>query len=306
MQYLVTGANGTLGSKIVDELLQQGDDVLALYHKNTDNQNSIAESVVGDVTDYASILRICKDNSIDGIFHYAAIMDVRKSEQSPVSTHNVNVSGTLNVLKAAQESNISRILYPSSASVYGNNKEYPVSERAKLCPISFYGLTKQISEQYVEYFSDHYDMSSLILRYFNVYGPDKYREGSFNTIISLFVRKTLFNETMQVYGDGTQTRDYIYDKDAITQSILAMKSGARGIYNIGSGTQTSINQIISILQNLSGNELKVKYLPQNPNELKHSCADISAAKKAFSFNPTTTIDDGIKQVYSDYLSRMHK
>lgn len=306
MQYLVTGANGTLGSKIVDELLQQGDDVLAMYHKNTDNQNSIAESVVGDVTDYASILKICKDNSIDGIFHYAAIMDVRKSEQSPVSTHNVNVSGTLNVVKAALESDIYRILYPSSAAVYGKTTENPVSENAEISPISFYGLAKQISEQYVGYFSDFYGMSSLILRYFNVYGLDQYREGSFNTIIPLLIKKALTNEKIQIYGDGTQTRDYIFAKDAITQSVSAMKSGARGIYNIGSGTQTSINQIISILQNICGNEMKVEYLPQNPNDLKHSCADISAAKKTFSFNPTTTIEDGIKQVYNDYLSRMHR
>ena len=114
------------------------------------------------------------------------------------------------------------------------------------------------------------------------------------------------NEKIQIYGDGTQTRDYIFAKDAITQSVSAMKSGAKGIYNIGSGTQTSINQIISILQKLCGYKIAVEYLPQNPNDLKHSCADISAAKKAFSFNPTTTIEDGIKQVYSDYLSRMHK
>jgi len=295
MKYLVTGSTGYIGSQIVNKLISQGDEVLALYNQHNEPSNPNAQYIHADIRNLNSIREICKGNNITGIFHFAVMMDVRKSMLNPNLVHDINVTGTLNVLQAARDSDITRVLFPSSAAVYGNSSLFPKTEASSIHPISFYALSKQIAEMYVNSFSDFYGISTIILRYFNVYGPGQNPKSSFMTTIPLFIEKILSGEDLTIFGDGRQTRDFVYIKDVVDSTIQAMKSGTTGTYNIGSGTETSINQIISIIRDIMDTDFNVQYLPAKDGDLKRSVADISAAKKAFNFNPKMNIRDGIEE-----------
>ena len=294
MQYLVTGSTGFIGSQIVNELISQGNEVLALCNLNKDYLNPDAEYIQADIRDLKSIKEICEANSITGIYHFAFMMDVRKSMSHPNLVHDVNVTGTLNILQAARDSGINRVLFPSSAAVYGNDSISPKTEKSTLHPVSFYALSKQIAEMYVNSFSDFYGMSTIILRYFNVYGPGQNPKSTFMTTIPLFIQKILSGENLTIYGDGKQTRDFVYIKDVVDSTIQAMNSGTTGTYNIGSGTETSINQVLSIIQDFMDTKFDIQYLPAQEGEIKRSVADISAAQKSFNYNPKMTLKEGIE------------
>lgn len=307
MLYLITGGNGFIGSGIVDKLFSDGDEVISLYNNNNDRK--FDESIIkikADITDGHCISKICKEYDIDGIFHTAAIMGTQASGESIKKMHDINENGTFNILNAASDSGVNKVVFSSSSAVYGDTKVMPQNENMKCNPLSYYGYSKLIAELYLNAFHVSTGISSVTLRYFNVYGPNQNVNSSFLTVIPLFIKKILSHESITLNGGGNQTRDFVYIDDVIDANIRAMKSDVNGVYNIGNGVGTSIKYIADIIMKITKIEVPVNNLPARKEEIMHSVADISSANNSFGFVPKTSVEDGITKTIEYYQTIYNK
>ena len=298
MRCVVTGGCGFIGSHIVDALIRDGCDVAVIDDLSTGNReylNPAAELVEGSVAD-GDLVRSATEGAT-WVFHLAALPRVQQSVDDPIGTHAINVNGTLNVLQAARENGLERVVVSSSSSVYGDQDTHLMTEDLPANPMSPYGLHKLIGEQYADLFATLFGLQVVSLRYFNVYGPRQSAEGAYALVIPHFLRLRDEGKPLTIYGDGQQTRDYVHIDDVVRANINAANSelpvGRAVALNVGSGEETSVNDIAEMV----GGE--VEHIFPNPRgafEELRKCADTSRAKSVISWEPSIRLAEGIKSV----------
>ncbi|NYB52820.1 MAG: SDR family oxidoreductase [Methanobacteriaceae archaeon] len=280
---LVTGGLGFIGSHLVEKL-SHDNQVIIVDDQSTGKMANIEEFdqdnisiVLGDINQIDLV------NTMDGcdyVFHHAALASVPASVDNPLLCNKVNVTGTLKVLVAARDANVQKVVFASSSAVYGDNENLPLSEDILLNPLSPYASSKASGEMYCKNFTDLFDLSTISLRYFNVFGPRQDPNSQYAAVIPKFIDAYIHNEKPVIFGDGKQTRDFIYVKDVVNANIIAAESNITGVYNIASGEVISINQLIELIEDIVGEELDVKYEDPRNGDIKHSTADISKAKSS--------------------------
>lgn len=313
MHFLITGGSGFIGSHVTEQLLAEGHRVTVVDNFTTGclenlpthpNLRLIRRSVLGCKPDDFS-------NTIDGVAHLAATPSVAHSWLEPLDAHHNNLSATLHVIQLCQALNIPRLVFASSAAVYGIQPNAAISETQPTHPASPYGLQKLVSEQYASLFAKQFEMSFVALRLFNVFGERQHPNSDYSGVISIFTAAMQNNRPITIYGDGTQTRDFIYVKDvakAFSQALtVALSPGASHICNIGTGRSLSLNQVIKILQKTfpvwTGN---IQYAPVRLGDIQNSQANISRAKKLLNFRPDRSLQDYLPLALKLERSLPHK
>jgi nucleoside-diphosphate-sugar epimerase len=309
---LVTGGAGFIGGHIVDRLLSEGFSVRIIDNFDNTSFDSIShhrdqkefELLRGDIRDSKTAAESMKD--VDAVFHEAALASVVLSVKDPVLANAINVTGTLNVLKASLDSGVKRFIFASSAAVYGGGLPFRKRENLKESPTSPYGVSKLAAEKYVETFHNLYGLETVSLRYFNVYGPGQRidAECAYSGVITIFLDRLLKNLPPIIYGDGKQTRDFVYIQDVVEANILALKkkSAVGGVFNIGSGTRVAINEIAVLLKQLTRKEdIKNLYFDPRPADVRHGYADISKARRLLAYNPLYSAREGLTKLVEWYV-----
>lgn len=305
---LVTGGAGFIGSHLADRLLAEGNDVfvldnfdpyydLSLKQKNIEH-NMEKESytlIEGDIRDYELLKSIITNNDIEYIFHNAAQAGVRISLKDPFKTHEVNATGTLNILEAARDSYVKKIINASSSSVYGKVSHLPFEENHPHQPISPYGASKLLAEHYCRIYYEIYGLKSVSLRYFTVFGPRMRPD----LAINIFTHKALKNEPIEIFGEGEKTRDFTYIDNVVEANILGMKKG-RGEYNIGGGVRCSINDLARKIISITGSSPEIIHSENVKGDAEHTMAHIGKAKKEIGYSPAITFEDGLRY-YIDWI-----
>ena len=317
MRILVTGGAGFIGANLVQHLLQQADvekirvfDNLstgALKNIEEFETNKKFQFVQGDIRDYDSCLLAC--DGIDLISHQAALGSVPRSINDPLTTNNVNITGTLNIFTAAREKAVKRIVYAASSSTYGDHPGLPKVEDKIGNPLSPYAVTKYVNELYAKVFANVYGMELIGLRYFNVFGPKQNPQGAYAAVIPLFIKAVLNNEPPLINGDGEHSRDFTFVENAVQANTLALftqkKEAVNQVYNIAFGAQTSLNEVFEMIKEIAGSDLAPKYGPERRGDVKHSLADISKAKELLGYHPEFDIRDGMKKTFEWYRKQHH-
>ncbi|MCI0453072.1 MAG: SDR family oxidoreductase [Candidatus Latescibacteria bacterium] len=297
--YLVTGGAGFIGSNIVDELLRRGARVRVLDNFSTgraenlrDAMNRI-EMIEGDVRDEAAVDRAV--GGVDFVLHQAALASVPRSIADPVSNNQVNVQGTLNVLVAAQKHRVKRVVYASSSSVYGDSEELPKVETMTPNPKSPYAVAKLAAEHYCRVFADLHGMTTVSLRYFNVFGPRQDPTSQYSAVIPIFVRCLLQGQAPTIFGDGEQSRDLTFIENVVRANLLACDADVTGgrVYNIACGERYTINQVFQALEKRICSGLAPRYEAPRAGDVKHSMADIARIRRDLGFEPTIGFEAGI-------------
>src|SRR4030095_7840647 len=315
MRILVTGGAGFIGSNIVESLLK---DAQVSYVRLLDNlatgslvnieefyDHSKFEFVQGDIRDYSSCLQACEN--IDLVSHQAALGSVPRSINDPLTTNEVNITGTLNIFYAAKESKVKRVVYAASSSTYGDHPGLPKVEDKIGKPLSPYAITKYVNELYAEVFAELYGMEFIGLRYFNVFGKKQNPQGPYAAVIPLFIESLLNDQPPIINGDGTHSRDFTHVVNAVQANALSLfttnSKAVNQIYNIAYGQQTSLLQLFKYLQKISGTRLEPIYRGERLGDVKHSLADISKAKNLLSYNPTISVEEGLKETFEWYVKQ---
>lgn len=309
-KYLITGGAGFIGSHLVEALLEQGHFVRVLDNFDTGIRENLSflhgepEIVEGSIEDYSVVQKVMQ--GIDYVLHQAARGSVPRSIEDPFGTHNVNITGTLNVLNAARASSIRRVISASSSSVYGETPELPKVETMFPAPMSPYAVSKLVLEHYSSMFHHVYGMETVALKYFNVYGPRQNPNLQYSAVIPIFIKNMLQSKRCTIYGDGEQTRDFIFVRDCVKANLLACKAdGVSGqVFNIACGTQTSVNQLFSELSIILGNKLEPVYEPARPGDVLHSYADIKSASAALQYEPEFTLKEGLVRTIEWYKKEL--
>jgi nucleoside-diphosphate-sugar epimerase len=303
MRYLVTGGAGFIGSNTVDELVRRGHEVVVLDDLSTgkaENLIEVQENVElrrHSVTDLDRLREACR--GVDYLLHLGARTSVPRSVKDPLETNRVNVDGTLNVLVAARDANVKRVVFAGSSSVYGETPTLPKREDMPAAPISPYGLSKLAGEIYGQVFQRCYGLEFVSLRYFNVFGPRQDPGSPYSGVLSLFNAAILNGTQPTVYGDGEQSRDFTYVGNAVEANLLACESKrAAGLaINIGTGSRYTLNQTLSLLEKITGRPAKAKYGPPREGDIHDSQADISRAKDVLGYNPRFGFEEGLKNTW---------
>lgn len=296
MNVLVTGGAGFIGSHIVDALVARGDTVRVIDNLLTGSReyvNTAAEFVEGDVCDQETIRRATQD--VELVFHCAALPRVQLSIDDPLATHRANVDGVLNVLVAARDARVRRVIYSASSSAYGLQPILPLHEDLPLLPSNPYALQKYIGEQYARLFTSLYGLATVSLRYFNVYGPRMSVEGAYATVIGAFLRQKKAGEPLTIAGDGTQTRDFTHVDDVVLANLLAADASGLGqgeVINVGSGERHSINEIAALF---GGSTVTIAPRPAG-SEAHDTLADIARARTLLGWEPKVAFSDGLREL----------
>jgi UDP-glucose 4-epimerase len=298
MRTLVTGGAGFIGSNIVGLLVDEGHTVRVLdnlssgYRCNLDPYPDV-HFIEGDVRDGATVR-----HAVDGaevIFHLAASVGNKRSIEHPIEDSEINVLGTLRVLEAARDGGVRKLIYSSSAGIFGELKTLPICEDHPLEPDSPYGASKLAAEKLCLVYGKLYKLEAACLRYFNVYGVNQ-RYDAYGNVIPIFANRLLHRQPITIFGDGEQTRDFVSVHDvAYANYRAAMARGVQGAFNIASGTRITINRLAEIMRQASGIETDVEFGPARQGDVRHSLADISAARNAFGYEPTVELEQGLDQ-----------
>ncbi len=290
---IVTGGAGFIGSHLVDKLIASGHEVTVIDNLMLSTKkfvNPKAKFVKADIRDYKKIAKYF--DGVEAVFHVAADPRLPTSVEDPISTHEINVTGTLNVLEAARQAKVKKVIFSSSCAAYGDIKKLPVKESDEMKPLSPYGLHKMMGEQYCRLYSSLFGLETVCLRYFNVFGPRKLAGGSYPMVIPLFIDQRKHGQKLTVVGDGKATRDYIHVSDVVNANILAWKSKVNDgmAVNVGSGREISVNEIAKLIGGEKTN------LPAREGEMRRALADNALAKKMFGWKPMVKFEDGIKEL----------
>lgn len=297
MHVLVTGGAGFIASHIVDKLIEEGYEVAVvdnLSHGQEKNINYKARFYKCNIRNLDNLRLIFKLEKPEVIIHHAAQIDVETSIKSTPFDAKNNVIGTINVLECCKEYNTKKIIYSSSAAVYGNPKYLPVDEKHPAEPVSFYGISKYAAEYYIKIYSEIYGLKYAILRYSNVYGPRQDSKGE-SGVISIFLNKFLNGETPVIYGNGEQTRDFIYVKDIVCANLAALKNGDNEIFNISRNEPITINGLIDVLYKVFNKKIPPEYAPKRKGDIWNSYLDNSYAVSKLHWEPKYCLYDGIKE-----------
>jgi nucleoside-diphosphate-sugar epimerase len=302
---LVTGGAGFIGSNLVRALLERGDEVRVLDNFSTGNRANLdgldVDIVEGELRSYERVHRAMRKAEV--VYHLGALGSVPRSVQDPLTSSAVNVEGTLNVLLAARDEGARRVVFSSSTSVYGSSRELPTSEDMPPDPISPYGVAKLAAERYCVSFSRVYDsFESVVLRYFNVFGPRQSPSSQYAAVVPLFVTAISAGRPVQIYGDGEQSRDFTYVGNVVDATIRAGETeGASGeIFNIANGSPASVNRLADTIGDILGMPVEREHLPPRSGDIRDSWADLSKAERLLGFRPQIGLEDGLRRTV-EYL-----
>ncbi len=298
---VVTGGCGFIGSNMAAELAKENH-VTVIDNLSNGRAENLADLpmqnvqlVKGDITNYNLLEKVLKNK--DYVFHQAAMASIAESWEKPREANEANITGTQNILRAAVKNKVKKVIFASSSSVYGVPKKVPIPEAAETKPLSPYGAAKLIGEHYCRIYMEAYGMPTVSLRYFNVYGPKQNLDSPYAAVIPKFIRWGSEGEPFEIYGDGKQTRDFIYVKDLVQVAILAAecKKCDGEVLNVGSGEKTSIKQLGEKISELLGREFKARYLPPRLGDIKSSLADVSKMKSILGFKPAFSLEHGLSE-----------
>ena len=300
MRILVTGGAGFIGSHLADRLVDAGHDVIVLDNFSTGRPRNLSHSRGRSNFQLvrADIRRIPRSfvkrvGRVDRVAHLAAATSVQQSVRDPVSTTEVNVIGTLNVLGAAKALKAERVVFASSAAVYGTPRAFPIAEDASISPISPYGTSKAASELYLRAFEENHGIEAVSLRYFNVYGP-RQTPSEYAGVISVFAKRALRRQPLQIFGDGSQTRDFIYVSDVIDATVIALEKNLKSrAFNIASGKEITILELAKMMQEIIEAGLELRFSPSLAGDIARSIADVTRAHSELGFIAGTSMKDGL-------------
>ena len=314
MKYLITGGAGFIGSSLARFILDKGHDVVILDDFSTGKRENLTE-ILGKITLIEGDIRHrnALDRAVQGvsaIFHEAALASVPASVADPMTAHDVNVNGTINVLESARAAGIKRVVFAASSAAYGDDPRSPKLETFCPVPISPYAANKVACECYLQAYAAAYGMETVCLRYFNVFGPRQDPFGAYAAVIPAFVINILRGQRPQVFGDGEQTRDFCHIENVCHANWLAANAPVNKCngspINIACGTAVSLNQILGKLKSLMKSDIQADYLPERVGDIKHSLANISLAKETIGYTPLVYFDEGLERAihwYTENLSR---
>ena len=315
---LVTGGAGFIGSNLVEQLLQ---DKRVSFVRVLDNlvtgslqnmagfsDNPGFEFIEGDIRQFETCLKACEN--IDVISHQAALGSVPRSIIDPLTTNEVNITGTLNVFTAAKEKNIKRIVYAASSSTYGDHPGLPKTEDKIGNPLSPYAVTKYVNELYAKVYAGLYGMQFIGFRYFNIFGPRQSPQGPYAAVVPIFIKALLENKSPLINGDGTHSRDFTFVANAVQANIMGLFTENKGainqIYNIACGDQTSLLELFDLLKQGASSSLTPVHGPDRPGDVKHSLADISKARTLLGYNPDISVADGLRATFAWYKNNFDR
>jgi UDP-glucose 4-epimerase len=305
---LVTGGGGFIGSHLVERLLAEGYSVRVLDSFATGRRETLVpfgddvELIEGDLQSYERAHHAVRGCEV--VFHEAALPSVPRSIQDPLTSNSANVIGTLNLLLAARDSDVRRVVFASSSSVYGINAALPKREDMTPLPVSPYAVAKLACEGYCRSFSEVYELETVSLRYFNVFGPRQDPLSHYSAAIPRFITAFLRDEPVTVYGDGEQSRDFTYVDNVVEANLLAAEAArvSGGVFNVACGERITVNALIEELKQITGRDVPVEYAPPRPGEVRHSEADITLAKEALGYAPTVSFAEGLRRTVAFYES----
>ena len=310
--YLITGVAGFIGSSLARAVLAQGDRVRGVDNLATGKRENL-EEIKGkidfqeaDILDLDAMRRACE--GVDYVLHQAAIPSVPKSVLDPLGNNSANVDGTVNVLVAARDAKVRRVIYAASSSAYGDTPSLPKHEDMAPSPISPYAVAKLASEYYMTSFYRCYGLETVSLRYFNIFGPRQDPTSPYSGVLAKFITQMLKGEQPTILGDGKQSRDFTYIDNAVSANLLACRApkedAAGKIFNVATGQRIDLNETFRVLKKLTGYEGNVKYAEERAGDVKHSLADISRAEKALGYKPHIGLEDGLKKTVEWYRTQM--
>ncbi|HET9803483.1 MAG TPA: SDR family oxidoreductase [Candidatus Acidoferrum sp.] len=312
MQYVVTGGAGFIGSHTVEELVRRGETVVVLDDLSAGKEENLAEFrskisfIKGSITDMEAVRKAMQ--SADYVLHLAARTSVPRSVKDPLETNKVNVEGTLNVLVAARDAKVKRVVFAASSSAYGETPTLPKVETMQPVPVSPYGVAKYAGELYAQTFGHVYGLENVCLRYFNIFGPRQDPSSPYSGVLAKFCTAFLEGAPPVVFGDGEQSRDFTYVENAVAANLLACTApNASGrVFNIGTGSRITLNQTLALLAKLSGVSLETKYEPPRDGDIRDSQADISQARDLLQYEPGVGFEDGLSRTLDWYKEAQAK
>ena len=311
--FLVTGGGGFIGSNLVESLLRRGDDVRALDDFSTGRRENLDragewaagggsfELLEGDIRDPETCEAAVRH--VDHVLHTAAIPSVQRSVQDPVLTNDVNVVGTLRLLEAARRNGVRRFVLSSSSSLYGESEVLPKVETMPSAPVSPYGLQKLAAETYSLLFHRLYELPTVALRYFNVFGPRQDPASEYSAVIPRFITAVKARRRPTIYGDGEQTRDFTFVANVVDANLKACEAGAQALgraFNVGCGERISLNRLLRQIQELVGSETEAVHEPPRAGDIRHSLADIELARERLDFEPRIGLPEGLRRTIEAY------
>jgi nucleoside-diphosphate-sugar epimerase len=296
--YLVTGGAGFIGSNVAEALLRRGEKVRIFDDFSSGKRQNLraipaAEVVEGDLRDMAAVQRAVK--GVTGVFHQAALRSVPRSVDNPLATNDVNITGTLQLLMACRDAGVKRVVAASSSSVYGANEELPKREDQMLMPVSPYAASKLAGEHYCRIFSKLYNLETVSLRYFNVFGPRQDPDSQYAAVVPLFIQAALDGVPLTVHGDGMQSRDFTYIDNVVQANLRAMEAPGVGgeAFNIACGSRYTLMDIVHAIESSVGRKVTCNHTPSRAGDVRHTLADISKAERLLSFHPTIGFEEGM-------------
>ncbi len=313
-RYLVTGGAGFIGSNLVKRLLEKSKKVRVLDNFSTGKRENIIqfagrpdfELIEGDLRSSHLVRAAMKD--VDFVLHQGALPSVPRSINDPITTNEVNISGTLNILDAAKEFKIRRVVFASSSSVYGNSEILPKSEQMSINPISPYALTKYAGERYCQIFFQLYGVETVCLRYFNVFGPNQNPSSEYSAVIPKFINLMLSNRSPKIYGDGNQSRDFTYIENVVNANLLACTADrvAGHVFNIASGERYSLLSLVEKINEKLKTDTASVFDQPRAGDVEHSLADISKAKEYMNYTPIVRFEEGLFKLIDHLIDQKLK
>ncbi|HEY3928510.1 MAG TPA: SDR family oxidoreductase [Candidatus Koribacter sp.] len=309
--YLVTGAAGFIGRSIAKRLLDEGHAVRGIDNFVTGKRENLEglgalDFLEGDISDPATMQRACA--GVDSVFHEAALASVPRSVEDPVSTNDANVSGSLTVLQAARHANVKRVIYAGSSSAYGDTPTLPKREDMMPEPISPYAVSKLTGEYYMQSFCRVYGLETVVIRYFNVFGPYQDPNSQYSGVLAKFIPMMLRGEAPTIFGDGQQSRDFTFIDNVVNANLLAARAPADRIagkvFNVATGTRVTLNETAEVLRELTGYKGPVHHAEERAGDVKHSLADVSLARQALGYEPTVNFREGLRRTVTWYREAM--
>jgi len=310
-KFVVFGGAGFIGSRICELLVEQNKQVIAIDNLSTGKIENLSQIInlpnfqliIGDIRDFDLCVKYTQ--GVDYCIHQAALVSVPKSVEDPLLNNDININGFLNVLEACRINKVKRVIYASSSAVYGDNQDPKKQEDRIGGQLSPYAVSKLVNEYYAKLYTKLYQLETVGLRYFNVYGPKQDPSSVYSGVISIFFNRMINGKEISIYGDGNNTRDFVFVDDVVKANISACYLDEKivgNVYNIGTGKETTINELAMQIMKLFNFQSKINYLPERIGDIKFSCADITKANQDLGFVPQVTLTEGLKHIY-DYLTK---
>ncbi|HEX2962676.1 MAG: SDR family oxidoreductase [Bacteroidota bacterium] len=306
LKVVITGGAGFIGSHIAEYWIARGADVHVIDNLRSGHLKNVTlfpkiNFHRGSITDRDLVFSVLEGATY--VHHLAAMISVPESVVKPVECVEINVLGLLNVLEAARQHNVRKVVHSSSAAVYGDNPESPKFTTMRPMPKSPYGITKLDGEYYLEMYRESFNLGTVSLRYFNVFGPRQDPQSQYAAAIPIFVSKALKNEPITIYGDGEQTRDFVFVKDVVNANVIAAANPqAHGVFNVANGASITIKELAELIIKETGSRSRIVFEPERPGDIKHSLASIKDTVEGLGFKPEFNLIDGLKETISYFVN----